>query len=110
VQIVGKNSVESHLSEWKGTHWTELWRHKWELSEFWCKWKTTYIHILNYIADIFTKQVYVEKIYLTFGLKPTMRKLGKDNGLEMLKISVLFSYRKSIVIAVLFEYLTVSLK
>jgi len=24
-----------------------------------------------YIADIFTKQAYVEKVYLTFGLKPT---------------------------------------
>jgi len=53
-----------------------------------------YIHILNYKADIFTKQVYVEKVYLTFGLKPMMRKLEKDNGLEMLEISVLFSYRK----------------
>jgi len=48
------------------------------------------------MADIFTKQVYVEKVYLTFGLKPTMRKLEKDNGLEMLEISVLFSYRKLI--------------
>jgi len=48
------------------------------------------------MAEIFTKQVYVEKVYLTFGLKPTMRKLGKDNGLEMLEISVLFSYRKLI--------------
>jgi len=45
---------------------------------------------------IFTKQVYVEKIYLTFGFKPTMRKLEKDNSLEMLEISVLFSYRKLI--------------
>jgi len=48
------------------------------------------------MADIFTKQVYMEKIYLTFGLKPTMRKLEKDNDLEMLEISVLFSYRKLI--------------
>jgi len=55
-----------------------------------------YIHILNYMADIFTKQVYVEKVYLTFGLKPTMRKLGKDNSLEILEVSVLFSYRKLI--------------
>jgi len=47
------------------------------------------------MADIFTKQVY-EKVYLTFGLKPTMCKLKKDNGLEMLEISVLFSYRKLI--------------
>jgi len=47
------------------------------------------------MADIFTKQVYVEKVYLTFELKPTMRKLEKD-GLEMLEISVLFSYRKLI--------------
>jgi len=49
------------------------------------------------MADIFTKQVYVERyIYLTFGLKPTMRKLEKDNDLEMIEISVLFSYRKLI--------------
>jgi len=34
------------------------------------------------MADIFTKQVYVEKVYLTFGLKPTMRKLEKDNDDE----------------------------
>jgi len=32
------------------------------------------------MANIFTKQVYVEKIYLTFGLKPTMRKLEKDRS------------------------------
>jgi len=43
------------------------------------------------MADIFTKQIYVERVYITFGLKPTMCKLEKDNGLEM---SVLFSYRK----------------
>jgi len=43
------------------------------------------------MADIFIKQVYVEKIYLTFGLKPMMRKLEKDNDLEMLEIFVLFS-------------------
>jgi len=63
------------------------------------------------MANIFTKQVYVEKIYLTFGLKPTMRKLEKDNGLEMLEISVLFSYRKlmSNCWYILFEYLTVFL-
>jgi len=30
------------------------------------------------MADIFTKQVYVEKVYLIFRLKPTMRKLEKD--------------------------------
>jgi len=49
------------------------------------------------MTDIFTKQVYVEKIYLKFGLKPTIRKLEKDNGLEMLEISVLFSYRMCII-------------
>jgi len=48
------------------------------------------------MTDIFTKQVYVEKVYLTFGLKPMMRKLEKGNDLEMLQISVLFSYRKLI--------------
>jgi len=42
-----------------------------------------YIHILNYMADIFTKQVYVDEVYLTFGLKTMMRKLEKDNGLEV---------------------------
>jgi len=47
------------------------------------------------MADIFTKQIYVEKVYLIYGLKPTMHKLEKDN-LEMLDISVLFSYRKLI--------------
>jgi len=48
------------------------------------------------MTDIFTKQVYVKKVYLTFGLKLTMRKLEKDNGLKMLEISVLFSYKKLI--------------
>jgi len=33
-----------------------------------------YKHI-NYMADIFTKQVYVEKVHLTFELKPTLWKL-----------------------------------
>jgi len=47
------------------------------------------------MADIFTERVYEEKVYLTFVLKPTMRKLEKDNGLEVLE-SVLFSYRKLI--------------
>jgi len=62
------------------------------------------------MADIFTKQVYVEKVYLTFRLKPTMRKLEKNKGLEMLEISGLFSYRKLMSkLLVLFEYLTVSL-
>jgi len=46
------------------------------------------------MANIFIKQVYVEKIYLTFRLKPMMRKLEKNN--EMLEISLLFSYRKLI--------------
>jgi len=46
------------------------------------------------MADIFIKQVYVEKVYVTFRLKPMMCKLEKDNGLEMLEISVLFSYKK----------------
>jgi len=47
------------------------------------------------MANIFTKQVYVEKVYLIFGLK-TMSNLEKDNGLDMLEISVLFYYRKLI--------------
>jgi len=41
---------------------------------------------------IFTKQVYVEKVHLTFGLKPTMRKLEKDNSLEMLEISIVYYF------------------
>jgi len=53
------------------------------------------------MADIFTKQVYVEKMYLTFGLKPPMRKLEKDNSLEMLEISVLFSYKKLIIAGII---------
>jgi len=46
------------------------------------------------MADIFIKQVYVGRYTVTFGLKPTMRKLEKNNDLEVLKTSVLFSYRK----------------
>jgi len=42
------------------------------------------------MVDIFIKHVYVGKIYLTFGLKPTMRKLEKDNSLEMLDICIIF--------------------
>jgi len=60
------------------------------------------------MTDIFTK-VYVEKVYLTFGLKPTMRKLEKDNDLEMLKISIIFLQKIDKQLLVLFEYLTVSL-
>jgi len=30
------------------------------------------------MADVFTKQVYVEKVFLTFGLKPRIRKLEKE--------------------------------
>jgi len=58
------------------------------------------------MADIFTKQVHVEKIYLTFGLKPTMRKLKKDNSLEMLEISdMIFLQKIDKQLLVLFEYL-----
>jgi len=39
----------------------------------------------------------MEKVYLTFGLKPTMRKL--ENGLEVLKVFVLFSYKNEGAIA-----------
>jgi len=44
VQIVSRNLVESHLSKRKETCIELLLlitvrRHKWELSEFWCKWK-----------------------------------------------------------------------
>jgi len=59
------------------------------------------------MADIFIKQVYVEKVYPTFELKPTMCKLEKDNGLSMLEIFILFFYRK--LISNCCYYLTVSL-
>jgi len=49
------------------------------------------------MTDIFIKQVYIEKVYLTFGLKPMIHKLEKDklekDSLELLEISVLLSYR-----------------
>jgi len=61
------------------------------------------------MADIFTKYIYVEKVYLTFGLKPTMRKLETDNGLEMLDICIIFLQKIDKQLLVLFEYLTVSL-
>jgi len=53
------------------------------------------------MADIFTKQVYVEKVYLTLNWSQRAnlvrkRTLEKDNNLEMLEISVLFSHRKLI--------------
>jgi len=54
------------------------------------------------MADIFTKQVYVEKVYLTFGLKTTMRKLEKDNSLDMLEISILFYLYYFIYIYIIF--------
>ena len=44
VQIMGKNSVESHLSECKrNAYSTELSRRKWELSENRCKLKATIV-------------------------------------------------------------------
>jgi len=61
------------------------------------------------MADIFTEQVYVEKVYLRYKLKPTMRNLEKDNDLEMLEISVLFFLQKIDKQLLLFECLTVSL-
>jgi len=48
-------------------------------------------------------------VYLTFGLKPTMRKLETDNGLEMLDICIIFLQKIDKQLLVLFEYLTVSL-
>jgi len=55
------------------------------------------------MADIFTKYVYVEKVYLTFGLKPTMRKLEKDNGLKMLDICIIFLQKIDKQLLVLFD-------
>jgi len=59
------------------------------------------------MADIFTKQVYVKKIYLTFGLKPTMRKLEKDRSRNARDFIFLQKIYKQLL--VLFEYLTMSL-
>jgi len=42
------------------------------------------------MADIFTKQVYVEKEYLTLRLKPTMRKLKKDKSRNARDICIIF--------------------
>jgi len=59
------------------------------------------------MADIFTVQVHVEKVYLTFGLKPTMRKLEKDNVRD---ICIIFLQKINKQLLVLFEYLTVFLE
>jgi len=61
------------------------------------------------MADIFTKQVYVEKIYLTFELKPTMRKLEKDRSRNAKDSCIIFLQKMDKQLLVLFEYLTVSL-
>jgi len=61
------------------------------------------------MADIFIKQVYVEKVYLTFGLKPMMRKLEKDNAWDVRDICIIFLQKIDKQFLVLFEYLTVSL-
>jgi len=61
------------------------------------------------MADIFTKQVHVEKIYLTFGLKPTMRKLEKDRSRNAREICIIFLQKIDKQLLALFEYLTVSL-
>jgi len=59
------------------------------------------------MADIFTKQVCVKKVYLTLGLKPTMRKLEKDKSRNARDIIFLQKIDKQLL--VLFEYLIVSL-
>jgi len=61
------------------------------------------------MADIFTKQVYVEKVYLTFGLKPMMRKLEKKQWSRNVRdIYIIFLQKIDKQLLVLFEYLTVS--
>jgi len=60
------------------------------------------------MTDIFTKQVYVEKVYLTFGLKPTIRKLEKDKSRNTRDICIIFLQKIDKQLLVLFEYLTVS--
>jgi len=44
------------------------------------------------MTNIFTKQIYVKKVNLTFGLKSTTSKLEKANGLKVLVISVCVYY------------------
>jgi len=61
------------------------------------------------MADIFTKQVYIEKVYLTFGLKPMMRKLEKDKSRNVRDIYIIFLQKIDKQLLVLFEYLTVCL-
>jgi len=62
------------------------------------------------MADIFTKQVYVEKVYLTFGLNPTMCKLEKDRSRNTRDICIIFLQKIEFKqLLVLFEYLTASL-
>jgi len=61
------------------------------------------------MAEIFTKQIYVEKVYLTFGLKATMRKLEKDRSWNARDIYINFLQKIDKQLLILFEYLTVSL-
>jgi len=61
------------------------------------------------MVDIFTKQVYVEQVYLTFGLKPMMRKLEKDKSRNARNTCIIFLQKIDKQFLVLFEYLTVSL-
>jgi len=61
------------------------------------------------LTDIFTKQVYVEKVYLTFRLKPMMRKLEKDRSRNARDICIIFLEKIDKQLLVLFEYLTIFL-
>jgi len=61
------------------------------------------------MANIFTKQVYVEKVYLIFGLKPTMRKLEKDRSRNVRDICIIFLQKIDKQLQILFEYLIMSL-
>jgi len=57
------------------------------------------------MADIFNKQVYIEKVYLTFGLEPTMRKLEKDNVRNARNTCIIFLHKIDKQLLVLFEYI-----
>jgi len=61
------------------------------------------------MADIFTKQVYVEKVYLTFGLKPTIEaQIRKRQWSRNTRdICIIFLQKIDKQLLVLFEYLTV---
>jgi len=61
------------------------------------------------MVDIFTKQVYVKKIYLTFGLKLLIKIIKRQWSRNVKDICIIFLQKIDKQFLVLFEYLTVSL-